>query len=1345
MSDPEDVVLRINHGKTIAKVMAMVAACCFLFAGSIVAKADNNETVYFSQPTSRTHTGGGYAASEQIPGTVYSSMLYDASNGLPTSDANFVLGSTDGYVWVGGYGGVFKYDGSSFEKLDSSGGLTNARGLFEDSRGRIWVGTNDNGVVVITPDEQQIHITYEDGLPASSIRIFAEDNNGNVFIGTTAGVCYVDEEWKVHTVNDSRINDERVLRLDSDKNGKIYGATKNGRVFVIVDRKISEEYTSADLGIETITTILADPDQAGKVYLGTDSGTVYYGRFGDKRGDLNKISVSPLDRVQWMCYACDRVWISSTKGTGYLDLKNHFHQIDNIAIDSSIEMMTSDYQGNMWYASSARGVMKIVPNNFENLAGTTALDEEVVNATLLHGESLYVGTNSGLRILNKYGRLVENNLTEYIGNARIRCIEEDADDNLWFATFNPDLGLVCYDRNGNITSYTRENGMPNGEIRCLKAMEDGRLLAGTNDGVAILKNGKIVKTAGIAEGIHNSVVLSLEENEDGQIMIGSDGDGIYLWDESGVDRIGREDGLTSDVILQIKRDETRNVYWIVTSNSIQYMKDGVIKKVSSFPYDNNYQLIFDENDGIWILSSCGIYNTDVQSLLDDRVVNYSLYTVNNGIPFTPTANSFSRKDSDGNLYVSGRSGVMKVNIDNFAKRENYTNIIVRSVQYNGEEIKPSDDGYIIPAGTGRIRIKPALLDYTMSDPIVRVFFEGEEKNGVQARRNVIPDLEYTDLKYGKYTLHIQILDNDEETVLQDKTFRIEKKPRFFEMTAVRFLIAGLILVIVSVVIWRVLSGTVVRKQYRLIREAKEEAERANTAKSRFLANVSNEILTPVTTIMGMDEMILRENSDDVPKPYYMSVVNYALDIKYASDTLNSMVRDLIEISNIEAGKAHLEEQEYRLSEMLERIIPGMEKRCEEKSLDLETEIDKDLPDYLYGDSEKIRQILMNLLSNAVKFTEKGKVSLHVSGEKEEGHTIRLKFAIKDTGIGMTEEEIEKVMHSEKTEIGFAKGAGLGLDISRRFAKLMNGSISCESRVNEGSEFVFTVSQGITEDKQVSDAAGGGDDRVRGPYVPQFIAPDAELLVADQNPMNLLIVKGLLRQTGIFVTTTTSVEDCLDKIKLGNYMMLLFDPIMDGDAEEIIRKIRALRPEIPVYAFTADTSEGEEYYINLGYNGIVAKPIDSLLLEKTIMKHLPDRIMMKPATLEGAGDKEETLPKEYEWIGKIPEICVTDGVRACGGMKVFLSSVRLFYDTIEHNAEEIETAYAEGNIPLYTVKIRILKSSARFVGIRSLALLAEGLEAAGRRNDTEYLEMHTAELMKEYRAFRDILKEFEKEE
>ena len=1328
---------------TIAKGLALLAATICFVAGSITVHADGNEgTVYFSQPTGRTHTGGGYAATGQIPGTVYSTKVYDATNGLPTSDANYVLGSSDGYVWVGGYGGVFKYDGSSFEKLDSSGGLTNARGIFEDSKGRIWVGTNDNGVVVINKDEQT-HISYEDGLMASSIRVFAEDSKGNVYIGTTAGVYYVDEGMRVNYLSDVRINDERILRLDADVNGKIYGATKNGRVFSIVDRKISEEYTGADLGIENITTILADRKNVGKVYLCTDSGTVYYGTFGMKRNDLNKISVKPLERIQWACYACDRVWIASTDAVGYLDLKNHFHQIENIAINSSIEMMGDDYQGNMWFASSTQGVMKLVPNNFENLTQSTDLEDEVVNATQPNGELLYVGTNNGLRIVNQYGKKVENELTEYIGGSRIRCIARDSQGSLWFATFNKEIGLVCYKRDGQILSYTKEKGMPSSEIRCIKTMQDGRILVGTNDGVAILQNGKIVKTAGVSDGIHNTVILTIEEGEDGEIMAGSDGDGIYLLSDAGVKHIGREEGLSSDVILQIKKDEKRNLYWIVTSNSIEYLKDGVIRKVSTFPYDNNYDVIFDENNGLWVLSSCGVFNCMVEDLLEDNVENYSLYSVNNGLPFTPTANAFSKMDSEGNVYMAGRNGVVKVNINTFTKTEYYTNIVVRSVTYNGEEIKPVDDVYTIPSGNGRIRIKPALLDYTMSDPIVKVFFEGEENKGVLGRRSVLPDLEYTDLKYGKYTMHIQIMADDEKTVLQDMTFKVEKKPRFFEMTAVQFLIVGLLLVAISIIIWRVLSGTVVQKQYRLIREAKEDAERANTAKSRFLANVSNELLTPVSTIMGMDEMILRENADDVPKPYYMSIVNYALDIKNASDKLNSMVRDLIEISNIEAGKMHLQEQEYNVPEMLNKVLPGIEMSCEEKGLGFETEISEDLPVRLYGDSEKIRQILMNLLSNAVKYTEKGKVFFGIKGEEKDDQSILLHFTVKDTGSGMTGEEKEQILHGEQNNLGAVKGTGLGLDISRRFAKVMNGSIDCESIVGEGSEFVFTVSQGIVQNSEAGENAFIMQNQIRGPYVPEFIAPDAELLVMDYNIKNLTIVKGLLRQTRVFVTTATDKEDGFDKIKHGDYALVLAEPRMPGiDAPEMIKKIRTLRPEMPVYAFTADTSEGENYYIELGYNGIVEKPIDSMLLEKTIEKHLPEQIMMKPISAEGVSDSDTELPEGYSWIAEIPDISISDGVHACGGMKVFISSLKLFYDTIEHNAEEIETAYAEGNTALYTVKIRILKTSARFVGAGSLAVLAEGLEAAGKRNDADYMEKHTEELMKEYRFFREKLKEFE---
>ncbi|MBR4319344.1 MAG: hybrid sensor histidine kinase/response regulator, partial [Oscillospiraceae bacterium] len=145
----------------------------------------------FAAKEEYTAYGGGYAATKQLSSVGYTTKVYDASNGLPTSDAMFLLGASDGHMWIGGYSGVICYDGSTFERMDTSGGLTNARAFFEDSQQRIWVGTNDNGVVVIDGNEST-HLTYREGLPSSSIRIFSEDKNGNIFIGTTSGVCYVD-------------------------------------------------------------------------------------------------------------------------------------------------------------------------------------------------------------------------------------------------------------------------------------------------------------------------------------------------------------------------------------------------------------------------------------------------------------------------------------------------------------------------------------------------------------------------------------------------------------------------------------------------------------------------------------------------------------------------------------------------------------------------------------------------------------------------------------------------------------------------------------------------------------------------------------------------------------------------------------------------------------------------------------------------------------------------------------------------------------------------------------------------------------------------------------------------
>ncbi len=1293
--------------------------------------------------------GGGYAVSRQIEGVGYSAQIYDATSGLPTSDANFILGSRDGYVWIGGYSGIIRYDGSVFERMDTSDGLTSGRGLFEDSLGRIWVGTNDNGIVVID-GEENTHITYREGLPSSSIRVFTEDTAGNIYAGTTAGVCRIDSDMRVTIVDDERINTDRVLKLDSDSQGRVYGQTKDGDVFLIEDGQLTQYYRSKDLKLETVSTILADPENDGMVYFGTESSNLYYGKFGDPAGSLKKIDVSPIDNTHWLSFDCGRIWLSSTTVLGYLDENQRFRKVDNLPMNSAIEMHTSDYQGNIWAASSTQGVMKIVTNNFSDLTQQKKLAPDVVNATCLHNGSLYIGTDKGLQILGVNGQPVQNGLTSYLEGARIRCIYEDSSKNMWISTFSNKVGLVRYTTDGEIKSFSTRLGLPSNEVRCTVEGKHNTLLIGTNGGLAELAGGRVVKTIGTREGMKNTVLLTVAEGDNGEIYAGTDGDGIYVIKGNEVRTIGRDDGLTSDVVMRIKKDEDKGVYWIITSNSIEYMRNGRITNVKSFPYNNNYDMYSDDNDNLWVLSSFGVFCVPKVELLSDTVVNYRLYTTANGLTSIPTSNSYSALDSNGDLYISARNGVSKVNINEFFEENSKIRMRLSSITFNDEQIKPDAYGtYIIPAGPGRIQITPAVLDYSMTNPTVRVFLEGNSDKGITVERNRLTTLEYTGLDYGNYVLHIQILDNTSGEVIEDESYRVTKKPMFFELLIVKILMVALVALFVGIIVWRALQGTIIRRQYGEIRQAKEEAEQANSAKSRFLANMSHEIRTPINTIMGMDEMILREDAADVPHGYYMSIINYALDIRGASESLLGLINDLLDMSKIESGKMHLVEQEYDTAEQLRSTVSMIRVRANEKGLDFDVKVDEMLPSKLYGDAGKIKQIVLNLLTNAVKYTDIGGFTLAVTVEEREDDRCDLRFSVKDTGIGVKSEDIEKLFTAyerldEERNSGI-QGTGLGLDISKRFAELMGGKLWCESVYGEGSEFILTVSQKITDASPVGRFVEHQDTQAKGPYVPKFVAPDADVLVVDDNPMNLGVIKGLLKATKMFVTTASSGEECLEKLKYGSFNVVLLDHMMPGmDGVETVERIRETMPDLPVYALTANATAGEEFYISKGFNGYLSKPIDSATLELTIMKHLPEEIMMKASEEDGVQDMEE-LPEDMAWIGQVEGISAPDGINNSGGISGFINALHMFNDTIEANANVIEDALKENDIRLYTVKVHALKTSARIVGANLLSRLAEKLEEAGNKNNMDFIRENAGKLLSDYRAFTDKLKKLKEKD
>ncbi len=1302
--------------------------------GPIVYAKDNDENT----EEKVHHGGGGYAASNQLEGFGYTTKIYDSTNGLPTSDANYILCSDYGYIWFGGYSGIIRYDGSGFERLDSYDGLTSGRTIFQDSKGQIWVGTNDNGVVVLDEQRNRKQITDKDGLPSRCIRSIVEDGKGNFIIGTSEGVAFIDKNETITHIDDNRIDSGKVIRLTCDAAGDVYGYCDNGYAFHLKDGKLIKILKGSDLGIENITTLIANPNEVGKVYIGTNSGNIYYGDFGTTKLNLKRIDADPLDVVYWISYDCGRIWASSRNYIGYIDDKDNFSALTDLPMDTDIEMLTSDYQGNLWIASSTQGVMKIVACNFYNITKDYECNDYVVYSTYLYNNRLYIGCENGLFILGKNGKLLTTPLTEYIGEARVRHINVDSKGNIWVCVYNYGYGLVCQKENGEIVSFTMDNGLASAQVRCTLELSDGTIAVGGNRGINFIKDFEVQKRENDESEKIDSIVLSLCE-KNGDLYITTDGDGIYILTDRGIRCLTTDNGLSSDVVMRIKWDEARDVFWLITSNSIQYIKNDIVVTVSSFPYNNCYDIYFERNtDDLWVLASNGIYLVNAKNMIDDMVKDYRHFNILNGMPSIPTANAYSFLDDESNMYVSSRNGVCKFDIDKFVDENLDIKFAIHSVISDGVEIYPDESGkYVIPAGANRITFVPAILDYAETNPKVHVSLDEVADDGITCELSQLRPLDYTGLKYGTYNLRIQLLSQSGNEVIREKLFTIEKKPLFFEMILVQAFMVFMFVVIGGILAWRILLRTTISKQYIKLQEMKDELVRARSVKDIFLTNISDFLRTPLITIMGADEMILRRDPTVTSNEYFFSIINDALDIKKASENLLELIDALINISKIESGKMTLSEKEYDTVEAMRSAVSITRHLCNDKGLSFEVEVDEKMPIRLYGDLDKLSQILWSLLVNAVKYTNIGGVILRATVDSIENGYCNLSISVKDTGLGF-KEEFKEIIFNSFESLGNVTDAppydfGLGLTLSQMYAKLMGGTIEAKSEYENGAEFILKFKQKIIDSTEV----GAFRDRefkvTKGLYVPNFIAPEAEVLIVDNDIKSLNIIRRLLKDTKMFVGEASTAEECLEKIKFGNYNVVLMDYNMpDMETSEILSRIHQINEKLPVYALTAMRMEEEEFYLAKGFKGVLLKPVDSDLLEKTIMRHIPSNIYMRLSDTEGNEGEDIELPKDKEWLYEVEEINVSDGIRESGGAGKYLASLRIFMDALNTYANGIEDAYKNLDIKHYTIKMHSLKTSFVVVGANDLISLAEALEAAGNRNDVDYITENTDKFLSDCR-------------
>ena len=778
----------VQKNRIISLVTACVLACGMMF--SMPVSADDEFPL----------TGGAAAVTGQAKGVGYAAKLYNSENGLPTSDANTVYSSSDGFVWIGGYSGLIRYDGTTFERQDSSGGITSVNAIFEDSSHRLWVGTNDNGVVCLHNGDSR-HYSYKEGLGSTSVNAITEDENGNILVATKQGVYYFDENSNISSISDSQIKNTYISKLARCADGTVCGVTKSGAVFRIKNLRLTDYYNGEDIGAGEVKAIMPSAGNPDEAWLGSNDGAVFRGSFADSFANMetyyltydnveydeesdtmSSTSMLASEPVTSIYHTSGRIWVLMGSMIFYSDGFNEFKRLENIPLNGGIENITEDFEGNLWFSSRRQGVMKIAANKFFDVSDYADLEPRIVNSTCMRNNELFIGTDTGLQIIGVDGRSLSTELIGYVGNSRVRCITVDSDNNLWLSTFTNDNGLICYTKDGQIKSYTEDDGMPSNKIRCTAEAPDGSLVVGTNDGLAVIKNGIVERVIGAGKGLGNTVILTVETGSDGKYYLGTDGDGIYVADGNNITHLSLGDGLTSDVVMRIKKDEKRGVLWIITSNSIEYMKDGVIKKVEGFPYTNNYDIYFDGGEKAWILASNGIYVANADDLISKERYDYSFYNTSDGLASVPTANSFSHLNSEGDLYVCGRTGVSRVNINSFFIQTQDIKFAVPYIEddeYN--RYFPDENGvFNIPSNAGNITIYGYALSYMMHEPQIQYFLEGADSQPITVNKSEMKPVRYTNLGGGQYTFRMSLIDSASHTERQTVSFTIVKQRTFYE-------------------------------------------------------------------------------------------------------------------------------------------------------------------------------------------------------------------------------------------------------------------------------------------------------------------------------------------------------------------------------------------------------------------------------------------------------------------------------------------------------------------------------------------------------------------------------------
>ena len=730
----------------------------------------------------------------------YVQTIYSSENGLPCGEANDIAQTNDGILWIGTYAGLYRYNGSEFRRMDDYETVRNVNCLFVDEEGRLWIGTNDNGLAIAINETITNVIDQSSGLPSNSVRSIVRGADGYYYIGTTGslqvlslnnGLREINTLWEVSYADG----------IAADKAGNVAAVTQNGRLFLMNKGRIlsSRQLTS---GNELFRACTFSP--AGKLLAGTSMGRRFV--FDITNGWFEEQSVmetGKLTSIKDLNFLENGdLFVSADNGIGYFDTTGVFRVINTNEFDSSIDNTLVDYQGNLWFSSSRLGLLRLAPSSFLNIYSTTGIEHKVVNAVTNWKGDFYFGTDKGLDIVDgELSEQIHNELSEKLAGIRIRCMLVDSKGSLWICTYGN--GLYEIEADGTEHHYSSREAIFGNRVRVAMELSDGTILAGSDVGISFIRDHEIDETLSNSTDSISSMILTATELPDGRILVGTDGSGLAVIENHEVKEIlTRQEGLSSEVILRTAYDAAGEGVFIVTSNGLCYMdRDGNIRLLKNFPYFNNYDVYIDEEeDRLFVMSSAGIFILKrVDVIADEPNIQYELLNARRGLDSSLTANSWNYINEEGELFLPCDSGVYMLNTKDYAEASRVYRMSIAAVNIDGD--KPEierNKTIIIPRNAARMEIIPEIINYSVQIPYVGYYLEGFDKNWQIMPLDTMQSATYTNLPIGEYTFHLGVFDTNQQSVISQRSYKLIKEKEIYDNI---WFTAYLILIPILAAIW----------------------------------------------------------------------------------------------------------------------------------------------------------------------------------------------------------------------------------------------------------------------------------------------------------------------------------------------------------------------------------------------------------------------------------------------------------------------------------------------------------------------------------------------------------------